>query len=235
VSSYGKLAEIYDAIYHLRDYRKDVGYLLEQIRGQHPSARTLLDIACGTGNHIEVLKEHFECEGLDLSGDMLAIARRKFPDVPFHEASMVQFSLGRAFDVIICLFSSIAHVKTAENLTTSLCTMARHLQPGGLLMVEPYFTPESYWVGDVKLNEAVRPDVKIAWMSVSKRSDLLSLLELHYLVGTAQGVQHFTETHELGLFTREDFQRAFDAAGMSFTYDPVGPAKRGFYIGRKTA
>jgi ubiquinone/menaquinone biosynthesis C-methylase UbiE len=233
VASYGQLAEIYDRIYRFKNYGKDVEYVLDQIRTHHPAARTLLDTACGTGNHVAILKQHYAVDGLDLSAEMLAIARRKFPAVTFHEASMTDFSLGRGFDVVTCLFRSIGYVRTAKNLVAAIGAMSRHVLPGGLLLVEPYFTPETYWADKVNLSESQEDDLKIAWMYVSARRDLLSVLEMHYLVGTPGGVRHFSETHELGLFSRDDFHRAFDAAGMSVTYDPVGPTNVGFYIARK--
>ena len=52
------------------------------------------------------------------------------------------------------------------------------------------------------------------------------------LVGTPAGVDHFVEDHELGLFTRDDFAAAFDAAGLRLEYDPIGPGGVGLYIGR---
>jgi len=232
--AYGDLADIYDQIYHFKDYRKDVGYVVAEIRARLPDAGAVLDTACGTGNHIEVLKDDFEVEGLDLSARMLEIARRKHPGIQFHEASMIDFDLGRAYDVVTCLFRSIAYVRSVENLRSAIGAMARHVRPGGLLMIEPYFTPQTYWQDRVNLNESVQPDLKVAWMYVSARRDQLSILDMHYLVGTPAGVRHFTETHELGLFSPSDFRSAFEAAGLAFEYDPVGPTGTGFYVAKKT-
>ena len=53
-------------------------------------------------------------------------------------ADMTSFDLGRRFDVVTCLFSSIGYVGTAERLDQAIATMAAHLEPGGTLIVEPW-------------------------------------------------------------------------------------------------
>jgi ubiquinone/menaquinone biosynthesis C-methylase UbiE len=235
VSDYAKLAEIYDPLHHFKDYGKEAGYVVAQIRARHPAARTLLDVACGTGAHIAEFKDSYHVEGLDLSPEMLAVARRKLPGVPFHQASMTAFALDRRFDVVTCLFRSIACVRTVDNLVKTIDCMARHLEPGGLLLIEPYFAPDAYWVDRVTLNQVAQPELKVAWMYVSGRRDRLSVLDHHYLVGRPGVIEHFTVTQDLGLFERDDFRRAFDAAGLTMTYDPIGPTNVGLYVAQKKA
>jgi hypothetical protein len=55
-------------------------------------------------------------------------------------------------------------------------------------------------------------------------------LTFHYLIGTAGGVEHFTEEHEMGLFSDDEHRAAFAAAGMAVTYDEKGLMGRGLYI-----
>jgi hypothetical protein len=146
---------------------------------------------------------------------------------------MAGFETGRRYDVVLCLFRSIAYAKTVPRLHSTVAAMARHLAPGGLLLIEPYFTPETYWVNKVTLNEYKQEDLAIAWMYVSERSDSVARLRINTLVGSPRGVDHFVEVHEFGLFTREDFASAFTAAGLRLQYDPVGPGGIGLYIGRQ--
>lgn len=132
-----KSARFYDAIYSWKDYPAEAQKLRSLIRQRNPQARTLLDVACGTGKHLELLREDFEVEGLDLDDDMLAIARERLPGVPLHHGSFSDFELGRTFDVVTCLFSSIGYAQTEANLRLAIAAMARHLSPGGVLIVEP--------------------------------------------------------------------------------------------------
>jgi ubiquinone/menaquinone biosynthesis C-methylase UbiE len=227
-----KSARLYDALYESKDYAGASEKLRHLLQLQNPGAKTLLDVGCGTGKHLERLREYYAVEGLDLSPEMLEIARSRCPDVVFTEGNMISFDLGRTFDVVVCLFNAIAYVKTVENLDRVIVCMARHLQPGGVLVVEPWFSPENYWVGGIHANFLDRPDMKVAWMYVRKMRNCNSYLDIHCLVGTPDGIECFTEQHELGLFTQEEYFRAFRKAGIDVQYDPEGLFKRGLYWGK---
>jgi ubiquinone/menaquinone biosynthesis C-methylase UbiE len=229
---YTKSAAYYDQLYQFLNYADAAARVRERILERAPAARTLLDVGCGTGQHLENLSRTFEAEGLDLNPELLRIARERCPGVRFHQADMATFALPRRFDVIACLFSAIGYVRTLENMRSTIATFARHLSPGGLVLVEPWFTPESFWTDTLTTNVTDRGDPKIVWMYTSRRQDRLAVLDIHYLVGQPSGVEHFTERHELGLFTHEEYLAAFRDAGLTPEHDPVGIRRRGLYLGR---
>ena len=77
---------------------------------------------------------------------------------------------------------------------------------------------------------------KICRMNISEQKDSLSILNFHYLIGTSNGVEHFTERHELGLFSVEEIKEAFKCVELSVRYDKDGLTSRGLYIaGRERA
>jgi SAM-dependent methyltransferase len=229
---FSRSARIYDAIYaSIRDYPREAAQLDELIQERRPGARMLLDVACGTGAHLEHLAEKYEVEGLDLDAEMLAVARERLPEVPFHETDLAEFDLGKRFDAVVCMFSSIGYVDTEERLRSAVAAMARHLEPGGVLVVEPWLAPDEWdpdHVGGVFVDE---PQLKIARLSRAERDGDISTVEFHYLVGRPRTVDHFTERHELGLFTVEQQLEAFRAAGLDVEHDPEGPMGRGLYVG----
>src|SRR3954447_5484559 len=117
---FSRSAHMYDAIYaSVRDYPREAAEVDRLIQEHRPGARTLLDVACGTGAHLEHLKD-YELEGLDLDPEMLAIARERLPDVAFHEGDLVEFDLDRRFDAVVCMFSSIGYVRTEERLRSAI-------------------------------------------------------------------------------------------------------------------
>lgn len=226
-----KSASFYDALYGFKDYSAAAGQLVGLVDGIRPGARSLLDVGCGTGRHLEVLAGRFEVEGLDLNPDMIECARERCPDVPLHVADMTGFDLPNRFDVVTCLFSSIAYVRDAASLRAALETMKRHLAPGGVVIVEPWFTPQTYWTGRLTVNHVDEPDLKITWMYVSEVDGDLSFMDIHYLVGRTEGVEHLVERHEMGLFTHKEYVDAFTRVGLSVTHDPEGLFQRGLYVG----
>jgi SAM-dependent methyltransferase len=192
-------------------------------------------VACGTGGHIPYLREAFTIEGLDLDPQMLRIARAKHPDVSFHAGDMADFELGRQFDVVVSLFSSVGYVRTPDRLAKAVAAMARHVRPGGVLIVEPFFSPQT-WKERTEAPAPMvseKPELSIARMVDWRREGNLVTMTFHYLVGTAGGVEHFTEEHRMGLLSDEEHRAAFAAAGMTVAYDEQGLMGRGLYIGTR--
>ena len=192
-----------------------------------------LELACGTGRYLELLGRDFDVTGLDQSEQMLSKARARLPDVPFVQADMTDFKLNRRYDVVCCLFRSIGYVLTTARLRQTVAAMAWHVETGGLVLIEPFFTPETYWVDRVTLNEYKGENAALAWMYLSERAEMVARLKIHALLGTPAGVEHFMEMHEFGLFTRDDFVEAFEAAGLRLEFDSGSPGGTGFYVGWK--
>ena len=80
----------------------------------------MLEVASGTGKHIQYFKGSFSILATDISPAMLSIAKKNNSDVTFKQADMTQLNLGKNFDVILCLFSSIGYVKNYPDLTKTI-------------------------------------------------------------------------------------------------------------------
>lgn len=228
-----QLSRYYDTIYAGKDYQGEAAKVAAIVRDRlGPGRLSLLDVACGTGEHLKFLAEEFEVEGLDRSGEMLGIARAKLPGVRFYQGDMAGFDLGHEYDAVISLFSSIGYVKTVERLNATLACLARHVRPGGVVVVEPWFTPDA-WLPDTVHADLFgdTPELRIARVNTSFRTGNVSWFDLHHLVGTPQGTTHHVEHHELGLFTVDQMKAAFTAAGLEVSHDRQGLTGRGLYVG----
>ena len=226
----------YDDIYASigKDYAAETEKLHALIqRRKSSSGNTLLDVACGTGMHASFLTKYYEVMGTDLNIDMLKVARKRLPGIRFVQVDMRSLELGRQFDIVTCLFSAIGYMKSKTELQSAIRNMSHHLLPGGVLMIEPWFTPEQWNVGHVSTIYVDKPDMKIFRMSHSGKKGRISLLAFQYLIGTPKGIQHISEDHEFGLFTHAEYVDAFKKAGLDVTHDPEGVDGRGLYIGTK--
>ena len=227
-------AQYYDEIYASvdKDYKTEAAkaHTIVQ-RYKQSNGKSMLDVACGTGIHTGYFTRYYQVEGIDLDSKMLAVARKKHPNVRFHQGDMTDFDLGRQFDVIVCLFSSIGYVKTKSRLQKAIKNMGNHLLSGGVLLVEPWFRPEQWHPGRASMTQVNQPDLKIVRMSYSRQRGKISFIDFEYLIGTAKGIEHYTEIHELGLFTHQEYMDAFKAAKLTVTHDPEGLDGRGLYVG----
>jgi ubiquinone/menaquinone biosynthesis C-methylase UbiE len=230
------LARHYDLLYSWKDYKKEVETIRALIRTYKTSPGTdLLEVACGTGKHAELLQDDFSIVATDLNEDMLRIARRRCKRVSFVRADMVNLELGRQFDVVLCLFSSIGYVRTHARLKKTLSNFARHLKAGGIAIIEPWWSKASYRVGAVTMTTVGNDDVKIARQSVSKVRGNVSIMDMHYLIGERnKAVTHHVDRHELGLFERRDMLASMREAGLRAHFHEQGlMPDRGLYIAVK--
>ena len=228
-----KTAAFYDAMYSAKDYPAESDALRAHIAANQRSGGTdLLDVACGTGLHLELLRNGFEVCGIDLDPRLLAVARERLPDVPFIEGDMRTFALGRKFDVVTCLFAAIGYMRTRRDLRRAVGTMAGHLKPGGVLLVEPFLFVDDLKLGQASARFVDLPDLKIARMSVTEIRARTCVWDFRYLVATSGGgVQRFSERHVFSLFSKGDYLEAFRLAGLETDFDEQGLAGRGLFIG----
>ncbi len=124
-------------------------------------------------------------------------------------------------------------VKTLPRLHQAISNFSRHVAPGGLVIVEPWFVPGILQTGYVHAAFVDQPDLKIVRMSINEIVDNVSILNFHYLIADKGEIRHTTERHELGLFTHEEYLIAFTTQGLTPLYDAQGLTGRGLYIGQK--
>src|SRR2546425_5532802 len=229
---FSQTAQYYDTIsLAMKDYGAEAEKLTAFVHQYRRSTgNRLLDVACGTGLHLSYLTQRFQVEGLDLDEQLLTIARQRNSRIPLHHADMTDFDLGRTFDVVTCLFSAIGYVKTLDNLARAVQCMAQHLSAGGVLLIEPWFTPDTWYPGNMGARFINEPHLTIARMNTSSVEGRLSIMDMHDLIGTPAGIHHVVERHELGLFTTEEMHHALTTCGLEVTYDETGLTGRGLYI-----
>ena len=226
-------ARVYDLLYSFKDYETEARDLTALIRDRKPDAASLLDVACGTGKHLELLRADFtDVAGVDLDASLLSIARERLPDVTFTEADMRTFDLGRTFDAVTCLFSSVGYLRDDAELAAAIGRMAAHLNPGGVLVVDGWVRPDAWWPGvNVHALAETADGVAAARVARTWREGDRTVLDMRYLIATADGFEQEQEIHELTLFTDAAYRAAFTAASLIPQVVPSPMQDRDRYVG----
>jgi SAM-dependent methyltransferase len=162
---------------------------------------------------------------------MLARAADRLPGVPLLAGDAESFAAGSRFDAVTSLFSVIGYV---GSLDAAVANMARHLTPGGVLVIEPWLYPQEYkrlHVGSDYTDTGRRTIYRMSHSGVDPAAPNVSVLTMHYLVGSPSGISHWTDTHRMTMFTREEFTAAYAAAGLSCEFVDPGFG-RGVVVGR---
>lgn len=108
-----------------------------------------------------------------------------------------------------------------------------HLAPGGVMIIEPWLSPEAFRDSHFSMDTVDEPNQKISRMSYTKKLGNVSIIQFSFMRATCEGIKSWTEKSELGLFTQAEYQVALERTGLEVHFEPVGLSGRGLYIGRK--
>jgi SAM-dependent methyltransferase len=224
-------AEYYDLVYGKKDYQGETDRLRGLLRRFVPDGQSILDIACGTGEHLRFLPE-YQVAGIDLESAFVRIAKEKRPDGNFQVADMKRFDLGTKFDILVCLFSAIAYLLTPEAILSALGCFKAHLAPGGAIFIEPFFERKEWRTGEAHITSGEDGQRKACRLMTSDRKGDVAILIGHHLLADGIEVRYAVERHELLLLDRDQWQDFFRDAGLSAEYLPDAFSSRGLYVVR---
>jgi SAM-dependent methyltransferase len=234
VGHYARAAEVYDLLYSAtKDYPAESAVVASLIRDVAPHARTVLDVACGTGKHAECLTTlGFTVDGIDLEPAFVAIASKRCPNGAFYVGDMTLMALAQRYDAITCLFSAIGYARTPALLRQTLAGMASHLATNGVIIIDPWFEPGQLTDRWISMVSGADDTITVCRISRTLIEGAVSRLEFEYLIGKATGIERRSEVHELGLFTRAEMETAFHDAGLTVEWRDAALRRRGVYVGR---
>lgn len=210
---YTDLAKYYDKIYHYVDYEQQAEFFIKLINKFVPNANNkILDFACGTGTHAGILdKKGFEVTGVDLSPEMLAKARKKYPNIKFHLGNMKNWNGSTKFAAIIIFFNSILYNKSKDELKATLKNCYDQLQKNGLLIFDTVdksiginSEKQEFKYSDKKLDISFSPQ----W--VYDRSKNYMDLEIDFIINGKKVHDH----HTMGAFTLAEQEQLAANAGF---------------------
>ncbi len=153
---YEGLASVYDELMRDIDYNFWADYINDLIQTYHPDARTVLELACGTGSFALSLEEYneYEITATDLSEAMIRVAASKDKDhaISWKVMDVRKMELDRSFDLVLMLFDSINYLMKDEEVITLFRDVGKLLKPKGLFIFD-FTTPVNSIGAEKFLNE----------------------------------------------------------------------------------
>jgi SAM-dependent methyltransferase len=136
---YNSFARVYSELMDDSLYAKWAEY----VRDHAPKdAKSLLDVACGTGDLTILLAQDFDVTGTDLSEDMLEIADEKAKDakqtIPFEQSNMMDLYTFDDYDVITCFDDSICYLADEDEFYIAAKQAYDHLNEGGKYLFDAH-------------------------------------------------------------------------------------------------
>ncbi len=213
---FSEISAYYDEMYvNESHYREEVERIVRIVRQYNPTAKTILDIACGTGAQAKYLAEHYTVTGLDLSPEMVEIAKRKVPSGQFVVADMCNFLLNTYFDVAVNLYGSIGFAEDYEAMKASLKSVYNHLNMGGVFILTPWSTKETFKDGLVAKSHAEKPNGFCRMESVQRVSDSKVQVQMHHLVAKDMEIRYHTNESQISLFSEAEYRSAIEEVGFT--------------------
>lgn len=137
--SYNEFAKYYDLLFQQKDYKKETTFILSILKKHNIKQNSLLDVGCGTGTHIQLLRKEFNTlYGIDISNEILKIAKRKVPESTFIQGNMQDFNIKKKFDVITCLYSVFNYNLDIPSAEKTLKNFHKHLKKDGIVIIGLY-------------------------------------------------------------------------------------------------
>ncbi len=214
--SYNRFASVYDALMQDAPYDEWNNYLQkEALPG------TLIDIGCGTGElSVRFAHAGFQVTGVDLSGDMLAIAREKAEmhklSIPLFQQDMRELEGLGPFQTAVIFCDSLNYLKTEEDVQKTFQSVYSQLEPGGLFLFDVHSAYKINHVFQDQTFADAAEDISFIWNAFPGEYPDSVEHELTFFVQAENGLyDRFDEVHYQRTFSPGQYKLWLEKAGFN--------------------
>lgn len=217
---YGDLAWTWPIISPVKDYIEEAELFSKLIKEYSKiEVKTLLHLGCGGGHNDYTFKKHFKITSLDISEDMLTLAKKLNREVNYQYGDMRTIRLEERFDTVMAL-DSINYIKTEEDLQRTFITAYEHLKPGGA-----FLTLVEQIAGQFKQNNTTcsthsQGDVEITFIENyydPDPNDTNYEATFIYLIRVGGKLEVHTDHHLCGIFKLKTWLKLLKEVGFKVT------------------
>ena len=214
---YNDFAYIYDKLINDVDYKEWADYYFKIFQRYGLSPKLGLDLGCGTGNlTVELASRGIEMTGVDLSEDMLMVAREKSEglDILYLNQDMTEFELYGTVDFIVSSLDCINYITDKRDLQRVMKLANNYLEPGGLFIfdINTRYKLENV-IGD---NTFILEDDDCfcSWQNEYDKRRKLSDFYLTFFLKDGENYTRFDEHHTERAYEIEEIKSLIESSGM---------------------
>ena len=181
-------SKYYDLLYEDKNYFDEVEYIDFLIKKNCQSAKTLLDMGCGTGKHAELLCEKgYKVHGIDLSEGMLKVANKrkigKEDRLDFSHSSIQNLNIDKKFDVITSLFHVMSYQNTNSELLKAFEVAKKYLNTHGIFIFDFWYGPAVLTdLPMVRIKRLENKNIKITRLAEPIIHSKKNIVDLNYYI-----------------------------------------------------
>jgi SAM-dependent methyltransferase len=213
---YGPLVDWYRLLDPPADHAEEVAAFVAAFEGATTfRAETLLEIGAGGGHNALHYKERVRSTLVDLSPDMVRLARELDPECEHLVGDLRTLRLERVFDVVL-VHDAIAYMTTEADLRAAIETAFVHTRPGGAAIFAPDAFRETF-ADEAELLEAddgPRSLRGVLWSWDPDPADTTFVTEFGLLLRDGASVRMVHDRHVEGLFPIATWRELLAGAGF---------------------
>jgi SAM-dependent methyltransferase len=215
---YYDLSWIWPLVSPPEDYMEETEFFSRTIKENAATeVRTLLHLGCGGGRNDYTFKKYFEVTGIDLSPEMLEMARALNPGLSYICGDMRTARLQTSFDAVTVL-DSINYMQTEDDLLRTFQTAYHHLNSGGIFLTFAEESRERFKQNRTIASTHTQGDRQVTFIENSfdpDPSDKHFEMTFIYLVRKGEKLQIHTDFHLWGLFEKQTWHSLLEEAGFT--------------------
>lgn len=243
MASYEQFAHIYDWALSELPYEQWLTYIESLFEKYQSEPKLILDLGCGTGSMTNLMAQKgYEMMGVDLSEDMLAVAREKATeaglDVIYLNQDMTELDLYGTVDGVISCGDALNYILDEEDLLMAFKKVNMFLNPGGLFIFD---MNTLYKFKDVLGNKTYaenQEDQAYIWENYFYEDESINEYEVNIFMKNDEGTfTKTTEIHHERAYSVAELKGLLEAAGMVLegvyhdnTLEPVKATTERMYI-----
>ena len=220
---YHDLTWIWPVLSPPEDYIEETEFFSRTIKERaETEVRTLLHLGCGGGRNDHTFQKHFHVTGVDISDEMLGLAKELNPGTEYTRGDMRSLHLGKTFDSVVAL-DSVNYMKTEKEMSQLFQTAYTHLNPGGIFLTFAEENVERFKQNRTLSSTHIRGDTQITFIENSydpNPNDSHFEMTFIFLIRKKGVLEIQTDSHIWGLFKIDTWRRLIKTAGFEVNVTP---------------